>query len=108
MRRTELTWIILQLNAEIDSGSTASIDEVEDQIEAGSLFTWLRDRYPGLDLSVVTAPGYGDADGILAGLQQLLGGYRGSERRKWGVENNGLCLLLAWTNELIQQHAYCD
>jgi len=30
-------------------------------------------------------------------------GYAGNERRKWGIENLGLCLLLAWTNKIIQQ-----
>ncbi|QDE27997.1 hypothetical protein FIV45_12300 [Paremcibacter congregatus] len=29
--------------------------------------------------------------------------YAGQHRRKWGVENNGLCLLLVWTNEIIQR-----
>ena len=38
-------------------------------------------------------------------MYQIFGGYAGNERRKWGVENLGLCLLLAWTNEIIQQGA---
>jgi hypothetical protein len=36
-------------------------------------------------------------------MYQMYGGYAGNERRKWGIENLGLCLLLAWTNEIIQQ-----
>jgi hypothetical protein len=36
-------------------------------------------------------------------LQSIYGGYAGQERRKWGIENKGLCLLVAWTMEIIQQ-----
>jgi hypothetical protein len=36
-------------------------------------------------------------------LKSIYGGYAGQERRKWGVENKGLCLLVAWTMEIIQQ-----
>ena len=36
-------------------------------------------------------------------LQSIYGGYAGQERRKWGVENKGLCLLIAWTTEIIQR-----
>jgi hypothetical protein len=36
-------------------------------------------------------------------LQRMCNAYSGDERKKWGVENSGLCLLLAWTNEIIQQ-----
>jgi len=41
-------------------------------------------------------------------LNEILGGYQGKEPRKWGIENNGLCLLLAWTNELIQRRLWKD
>ena len=37
------------------------------------------------------------------GLQDILGTYNGREHRKLGVENNGICLLIAWVNELVQQ-----
>jgi hypothetical protein len=46
------------------------------------------------------------AEKINSELKSILGGYAGDERRKWGVENSGLCLLLAWTNELIQQRKF--
>jgi len=35
-------------------------------------------------------------------LQSIYYGYAGDERRKWGIQNSGICLLLAWTNEIIQ------
>jgi len=36
-------------------------------------------------------------------LQSLYDAYSGDENRKWGVQNKGLCLVLAWANEIIQQ-----
>lgn len=35
-------------------------------------------------------------------MNQIYNAYAGDERRKWGVQNLGLCLVLAWTNEIIQ------
>ena len=40
---------------------------------------------------------------ISADLLALYRGYEGEERRKWGVERNGLCLLIAWVGEIVQQ-----
>ena len=39
-------------------------------------------------------------------MNNIYGGYAGVERRKWGVENLGLCLVLAWTAEMITQGTY--
>ena len=57
-----------------------------------------------IDLSLFLAggisgfePAYEDAIG------RIYDAYAGEERRKWGVQNQGLCLALAWTNEIIQQ-----
>ncbi|MFZ1061677.1 MAG: hypothetical protein WAP47_21085, partial [Candidatus Rokuibacteriota bacterium] len=38
---------------------------------------------------------------LTQGLQEILKTYRGHERRKWGVARSGLCLLVAWTAELV-------
>lgn len=35
-------------------------------------------------------------------LLSIYNGYGGDHRRKWGIENSGLCLALAWTIEIIQ------
>ncbi len=35
------------------------------------------------------------------GLQEILKTYWGHERCKWGVARSGLCLLVAWTAELL-------
>ena len=42
------------------------------------------------------------------GLQQMLDWYSRDPRRNWGVENNGICLLITWSAGLVQQIALRD
>lgn len=99
-----LTHLILALNATIDTGryEHVTIKEVEDRIDGGTIVPYMQELFaeaqilsPSLD---ETAAGE-----VTAALQSLLDVHGGRERRKWGVENGGLNLLLAWINEMIQQ-----
>ena len=36
-------------------------------------------------------------------MESIYGGYGGQKRRKWGIENSGLCMILGWTNEIVQR-----
>ena len=112
VKLTALTLFVLEINQLIDTGkfNDISIDEVYDAIESKSIFPFLRERTKGTglaDFSLYSDDGpyssfvvyYHDA------MESLYQGYAGQHRRKWGVEKLGLCLLLAWTNELIQQGA---
>lgn len=101
MKLPYLTTLILNLNALLDARKEASITEVRRQIEARAIFEWLEERFGReIDLSLYDAQARWQ---ISADLLALHRGYDGSERRKWGVENNGLCLLIAWVNEIVQQ-----
>jgi len=109
LRLSDLTYLMFMLNSLIDRGAHAgiSMEVVKEHIADGDVFSWLTDRFPadGLDLSHYRPE---VAKEINEKLNDILGGYDGSERRKWGVENNGICLLLAWIAELIQQRAWAD
>ena len=108
MKLVCLTNLVFGLNAAIDTGKhqTISINEVEGHIEKGDLIPWLREKLgKDIDLSLLD---HTMVTEITSGLNDILGGYRGRERRKWGVERSGLCLLLAWTNELIQQGKWTE
>lgn len=106
-----LTFLIFELNATIDrgEGDDIPITDVEAHIDAGDLFPWLQARLAGelrgLDLGLLTPE---VAAELNAGLQEILRGYKGQERRQWGVERSGLCLLVAWTAELIQRRQWHD
>ncbi|NTV46572.1 MAG: hypothetical protein HGB11_08670 [Chlorobiales bacterium] len=110
MKLTALTLLIVELIHLIDSGkyNSITIENVHTAIEQKRIIPFLKETTQGdADFSL-----YG-SDGPYLGfvvyyheqMYQIYGGYAGNERRKWGVENLGLCLLLAWTNEIIQQGA---
>jgi len=107
---TALTLLILELNHLIDTGkyNDITVDEVYVEIENKNILPFLGKRTKGIsDFSMYSNDGpYSDfADFYHQQMLSLYDGYAGDHRRKWGVENLGLCLLLAWTNELIQQGA---
>jgi hypothetical protein len=57
------------------------------------LFNWLGERFSGrTDFSLLNATPE-SAEAIMERLQALLDCYGGGERRRWGVEHNGICLL---------------
>lgn len=105
---TALTLLVLQLNSAIDSKrhEDITIDEVYGWIERREVLPKLAERVgDDIDLSLFgpQGPYLRFAEFYHEQLHSLWGGYGGQHRRKWGIENSGLCLLLAWTNEIIQQ-----
>jgi hypothetical protein len=98
---SDLTLIILELNAALDSGKydDLTMEAASEHIEAGDVIAWLKSSVPEVDLSLLTPE---TANEYQSALSDLYGGSGGRER-KWGVKNRALCLLIAWTNELVQQ-----
>ena len=108
MQHTALTLLILQLNKLIDTGNydDITIEEVHQHIDEGTILEFLRQRgQADIDLSVhLDTNAYGDFRNFyIKQLQSIRNAYAGDERRRWGVQNKGLCLLIAWTNEIIQE-----
>ena len=108
LKLTAFTHLILELNSMLDTGrhDTITVAEIRQHIEDGSILRFIRERGgKDIDLSILLDAGtYGNFEAFYVSyLQSICGAYAGNERRKWGVENRGLCLLIAWTNEIIQQ-----
>lgn len=108
MKVTALTYLILELNHLVDTGryNDISIQDIHGAIEKKRALRFLKDRIgKDIDLSLLLdSSAYGNfEDYYEQKLNDIFGGYAGEERRKWGVERLGLCLLIAWTNEIIQQ-----
>jgi len=102
MRLTNLTSLILQLNALIDTGKYTwiSLADIKVHVETGEIFRYIAQRGKGdIDLSFLGAD---IEEEIVAELKNMLAAHAGGERRKWGVINSGLCLLIAYVTELIQ------
>lgn len=106
MKQVDLTFLILQLNSLLDTGKydDITINEIYNHIDDGTILHFLENRcYDDIDLSLYTDKVDDFQKPYVEHLQSLYDAYGGSHQRKWGVENNGLCLLLAWTNEILQQ-----
>ena len=101
MRITNLTFLAFYLNAALDTGNYAdlSLDVVGTAIDNGTIFDLLAKKLEGdIDLSIFDAAKKAE---IIAEWQDLRNAV--SARRKFGVENNGLCLLIAYCLEGIQR-----
>lgn len=110
IKLTALTLLILELNHLIDSGkyNHITIKDVHQVVEHKRTIPFLTETTKGdADFSLygVDGPYTGFVDFYHEQMYQIYSGYAGDEHRKWGVENLGLCVLLAWTNEIIQQGA---
>ena len=102
MNFSKLTYLIISLNSAIDSGKYQTIDleEVKTQVERENIFAWLEQTLgKDIDLSLYNAETRSEISKMLADGEV---GWSGQDRRKFGVEKQGLCLLLAWVNELVQ------
>lgn len=103
-----LTALILEINALIDSGKydDITVDEVCQWIRNESIIQSLATRAEeDVDLSIHLGHGVYSSSVHLyhSYMKSMLDTHGCSGERKWGVKSRGLCLLLAWTNELLQQ-----
>ena len=106
MEHTALTQLILQLNRLLDTGKydDITIEEVHKHIENGSILQFLQERAgDDIDLLIHMDPkvSAGFQDFYVKYLQNFYHTFGGGE--DWFVKNKGLCLLIAWTNEIIQR-----
>ena len=99
-----LCYLLFEINAAIDSGkyNNITMDEIKKHIEEGDIFDFLNQEVKEMDLSLLD-----DTDililGIVKRLQDISIVLSGQERRKCGIEKTGLCLLLAYVIEMVQQ-----
>ncbi|BBO86802.1 hypothetical protein DSCO28_73680 (plasmid) [Desulfosarcina ovata subsp. sediminis] len=109
IKLTTLSYVLFEINAVLDTGKYdhISIDDIHREIENGTVLRFIaKEAAEDIDLSLILDR---DSDELnfektyTRHLQSIYGGYAGQERRKWGVENKGLCLLIAWTIEIIQR-----
>jgi hypothetical protein len=99
--------MLLELNHLLDTGKydNITVEEVKQHIEAETVLEFLQERAAEhIDLSPYTTAVYGNFKAFYSSyLRNIVDAYGGNERRKWGVENRGLCLLIGWTTEILAQ-----
>ena len=109
IKLTTLSYVLFEINAVLDTGKYdhISIDDIHREIENGTVLRFLAKEAAGdIDLSLILdreSDELNFEENYTRHLQSIYGGYAGQEGRKWGVENKGLCLLVAWTVEIIQK-----
>jgi hypothetical protein len=98
---TTVTQFIQEVSIMLDLGKSYSLSEVEKHIENKDVIDWLEKEFPmnptSVDFSLFQEK---DRAFIHNALESVYGGYAGDERRKWGLQNNGLCLLISWATEI--------
>ncbi len=107
IRLSSVTHLLLEINAAADTGryDHITIADVHSAIKRGNVLRFLQETCKrDIDLSLLIGSATPEFEPWYeARLKDIHGGYAGREGRKWGVENRGMCLLIAWTTELIQQ-----
>lgn len=101
MKPYKYRFLLWQFIAAMDTGKYDSVtfEEVHRHAEAGTIPAFLIDRFGSdLDLSMVEPQDWGVISENWASIANVV-----DARRKFGVENKGLCLLMAYTLESLQQ-----
>jgi hypothetical protein len=101
-----LTMILFGLSIMLDHGENdITIEEVKHHAKSGDLLDFLKERAGG-----VFASGFLEMSGMeefkkwyVANIHDNCVAMDGRERRKYGIKERGLCLLVSYTAEIIQQ-----
>ena len=95
-----LAGLIFGLNALIDRGLSIPLKEVKSLCEEKRIMEALERKFPlketGLDLSLPEHGTREELDEIFYDMATTI-----NERKKFGIENNGLCLLIAYVQKQI-------
>jgi hypothetical protein len=104
MRLVHLTSVAFGLNAGIDASTTLDISATRKSIEDGTVFELIEAHVQNVDLSLIRHRS--EQKELLMAWQSLANAV--DAKRKFGVQNDGVCLLLAYTIELIQSRGWDD
>jgi hypothetical protein len=96
-----ITYFLFEINAAMDGGRKLDFKEARDAAASGELTTVLREKLgKDIDLSIIDGEFETAFNEKMQGIADILWN---RERRKTGVENEGMCLLIAYATELIQE-----
>jgi hypothetical protein len=102
---SNLANIIFGLSMLADEGLKVPISDVKQHADAGDLWEYLMGVDSSKNLSFGILSGHEWADFRAWYLEEIRAQCRsmeGRERRKCGIENNGICLLISYTAEIMQ------
>lgn len=101
MKTLYLTYLAGEINQAIDANTVKiSLEEMRELMIKEKALDYLERHRGELDISLLNKEA---REYLNRNLKALALVFIGRERRKCGVENNGLCLLLGYLQELIQR-----
>ena len=106
LRLSALTFFGFEINSIIDHGHIDSItfDDVYRELAQANLIQFLQSKFSrDIDLSIFL-PDEEQGTLLMEALRRSAEAFRRSEGRKTGVESSGLCLLMAFCLEAIQDY----
>jgi hypothetical protein len=84
----------------VDSGESLDLSDTHDKLDNGGLFNWLKFKFGDrLDISLYSQEELNSIEEFFGSLSNVV-----DEERKMGISKNGLCLLVAYCFEGIQQN----
>jgi hypothetical protein len=93
-RQIYLDDVIFRTNMLLDDGLSATFEDVHAAVQAENTIEWLKSK--GADMSILLSESMASEKALVVeALKAASISRRGEERRKLGVSNNGLCLLIA-------------
>ena len=108
-----LTYLISSLSSLVDTGERTDVAETLKHIENATLFIWLAERFKAQDPNFLYA--FLDRDAIWeSAAPEILAEFCNIDpalnriRKKFGIEHNGLCLLISWASELIYRRVWSE
>lgn len=88
----QFTYLGFYLNSLVDSGKKLDLTETHNQIRNRTIFKWLDEKFSDeIDLSLYSKE---DLSKLIDFFESL--SIATDEKRKMGIEKNGLCLLVAY------------
>ena len=104
---SKLSVLLFHLNHLIDSGVhvQCSYDDMWKHMESGTVLSYLHTKFPEIDLSWIKMD---DTSNFVQYFNRSLITFTDviDTRRKMGIENNGITLLIGFIIELIQQGSW--
>lgn len=98
-----ITMLMYEVNRLVDDGQKESVKDIVDHMFNGDLVEYLRDKYKeNIDLSSFNSSGPYSIKEINKAYSDFAGYISGNERRKWGISNNGLCLIVSTGIDLLR------
>ena len=103
LRLSDITLLAFKLNSLMDAEDRVPIAEVQEHLEDKTVFRWLEERLDRDHFSITYAEQSDAEETLLDLFSQLWNAV--DARRKFGIEHDGIALLLAYCIEAIQQWA---